>query len=636
MNQYSNIDEKNIIKHIFLLPITSTLIFSFILSIIAVIYLDNFKKQKIEELNSNLIKHQKKLAKDRVLNIENDIEFIKKRLNLHIQTMLKTKISEADDIIKNLIAQNPNKSLKEIKQLSATVLNAIRYNKGRGYYFIYDKTTKTSVVHPVKRFIGKDMSQFRDKRGTLLINLYDTVVKKNNGAGFANIFFVKPNEPNKESEKIVYIKEIKELNWIIGTGEYIEDSKKEIQEKVLLSIENKRYDEFGYYWIHNDQYTLLAHPYRRDSIGKNDFNLTDIRGSKIIQKFVTLAKLNPNGTFVEYYWKNPKTGKEEKKLSFVKFVNDWNWVIGTGIYLTDMYILTQNEKNQTEKEVDNFYILIFSMIFIALISVIIISIYLSKKTKHIFNLYKNDLKEQIQKERNANIKKDKMLQEQAKLASMGEMIGAVAHQWRQPLNTLGLNIQTLVDEYEYGNINQEFLEKFEEEQMETIAFMSKTIDEFRNFFKIDKEKEVFSVIESIQKIKTLLLPQLKNSFIEINIIGQDFQIVGYKNEFSQVILNLVSNAKDSIIEKNISNGTINIILKNQEILIEDNGGGIKEDILSRIFEPYFTTKKEGKGTGIGLYMSKIIIEEHFKATLSAVNTQDGAVFIINFKENYGI
>lgn len=635
MQKYQ-IEEKNIIRHIFLLPIASILIFTLIISIIFIIYLNNFKQEKIEELNQNLINQQKELLKERILNVQDDIDYTKKRVDIHIKNMLKTKIEEANDIIDNIIEQNPNKSLAEIKKLSAMVLNSIRYNKGRGYYLIYDKTTHKSVAHPVKRFIGKDMSNFRDKRGTILVDLYNGIVKNNNGAGFANIFFVKPDNPNKEFEKIVYVKEIKKLNWIIGTGEYIEDSKKEIQNQILNIISNKTYAAFGYYWVHNDKYKLLAHPYRKDDVGKNDYNMSDIKGEKIIQKFINLAKNNPNGSFIEYYWKNPKTGKEEKKVGFVKFIDDWNWIIGTGIYLTNINNLIESKKSQTVSQMDNIYIFIFTIIFLSLISALIISVYLSRKTKYIFTIYKNNLKNEIQKEKEENIKKDKLLQEQAKLASMGEMIGAIAHQWRQPLNTLGLNIQTLTDEYEDGNINQKFLTKFEKEQMETINFMSKTIDEFRNFFRIDKEKEEFYILESIEKVKNLVLPQMNAYFIEININGDDFKFKGYKNEFSHVILNLINNAKDSIIEKNIKNGKIDILVKEKTIIFNDNGTGISKEIISRIFEPYFTTKPEGKGTGIGLYMSKIIIEEHFKGTLTASNIEDGASFIIEFKDNNGI
>jgi signal transduction histidine kinase len=232
-------------------------------------------------------------------------------------------------------------------------------------------------------------------------------------------------------------------------------------------------------------------------------------------------------------------------------------------------------------------------------------------------------------------KKDKLLEQQSKLASMGEMVGNIAHQWRQPLNALAGNIQFLKEDYEDGIIDEAFLDDYIKQNMEFINFMSKTIDDFRDFFKTGKIKEPFNILESIDKPLNIVRGQFKLLNIHLDIRGEDFVINGIESEFQQVVLNIVNNAKDALLENKISNGLIiikSIMKDNIGILtIQDNAGGIPTDIIDRVFEPYFTTKEEGKGTGIGLYMSKSIIENNMDAKLIVKNEGDGAKFEIKFK-----
>ena len=227
-----------------------------------------------------------------------------------------------------------------------------------------------------------------------------------------------------------------------------------------------------------------------------------------------------------------------------------------------------------------------------------------------------------------NLKQLETLQQQSKLASMGEMIGAIAHQWRQPLNAISMSIQNLDDDYEDGLIDEKFLDEFISKNNDIVKFMSRTIDDFRNFFRVDKSKEDFSVMKAIEDTLSIQEALLKNSYIEAKLSGNDFEIHGYKSEFQQVMLNLINNAKDEIIEKNIKEGEINITLNGKTITIEDNAGGVPSEIINRIFEPYFTTKEQGKGTGIGLYMSKMIIENNLGGKIKVLNNKRGAIFVI--------
>jgi len=243
-----------------------------------------------------------------------------------------------------------------------------------------------------------------------------------------------------------------------------------------------------------------------------------------------------------------------------------------------------------------------------------------------------------------NTRQLQTLQQQSKMASMGEMIGAIAHQWRQPLNELGLSIQNLKYDYKAGMIDRKFIDDFIEYNKKTIMFMSNTIDDFRSFFRVDKEKKRFNVMETTQSVISMQSAQLSNLNITTNITGDSFDYIGYQSEYQQVILNIVNNAKDALVDNNIENPTIDIVIsvcsnieKNSDnqcckVTISDNAGGISEDVIGRIFEPYFTTKEQGRGTGMGLYMSKMIIEDNMGGRLMVENSSSGACFTINFKE----
>jgi len=302
-------------------------------------------------------------------------------------------------------------------------------------------------------------------------------------------------------------------------------------------------------------------------------------------------------------------------------------------------------KEKSFFEIYKVYIISFFIFFIIIIIFLII---LGIKNRTLYHLnneiieLNKSLEDKIQKRIEEIRKKDQILLHQSKLAAMGEMIGAIAHQWRQPLNTLAINIQMLEDMYEEGNLNKKILEEFIEKNMHTIQFMSNTIDDFKNFFRKDKEKVEFDIKEAIQTTLNLQKSQLKNHHINIETKLENIRIIGYKNEFMQVILNIISNAKDAIEEKRGKKGYFTGIIKikaykkENEIIIEieDNGRGISESIKDRIFEPYFTTKEEGKGTGIGLYMVKEIVTR-MKGEITIENTEHGAKFIIQLRKKNG-
>jgi len=224
--------------------------------------------------------------------------------------------------------------------------------------------------------------------------------------------------------------------------------------------------------------------------------------------------------------------------------------------------------------------------------------------------------------------KDQIMFQQSKMASMGEMLRNIAHQWRQPLSVITSSATGLKLKKDFGLLSDADFEEFSQGILKSAGYLSETIEDFSNYFKNDKSKEFFNVSEVIQKAVQLTDASLKNADIKLDIISdEEFEIYGIKNELIQVLLNIINNSKDAF-ENNNDIETKQVVIStkkvfaNVEIYIKDNAGGIPEKILEKVFEPYFTTKHQSQGTGIGLYMSKQILEDRLKGSINIRNVNE--------------
>lgn len=251
------------------------------------------------------------------------------------------------------------------------------------------------------------------------------------------------------------------------------------------------------------------------------------------------------------------------------------------------------------------------------------------------------LERRVEEEVSARQEKEQLLIQQSKYATMGQMIGAIAHQWRQPLNRVGLIAQNLRSVFRQGELEQAQLDQDIGEMMAQLQHMSRTIDDFRNFFKPTQERAPFQVNQAIAETLRLVAAQLADNFITLEYQSGTVPLVtyGYANEFKHVLMNLLINAMDALQEVRSAGNRLGgevgkIWLETQRqgeliaIIVRDNAGGIPTGIIERIFEPYFTTKSSGKGTGIGLYMAKNIIERNMGGSITAHNVPHGAEFRI--------
>jgi len=242
---------------------------------------------------------------------------------------------------------------------------------------------------------------------------------------------------------------------------------------------------------------------------------------------------------------------------------------------------------------------------------------------------RNKVAVSLEKER----EKDRMLLKQSRLAAMGEMIEQIAHQWRQPLNTMALIMQDLYFKLQLKTFTEKDFDRANELINENLQYMSKTIDDFRNFHQPDKDMEMAPIETTIAMAITLNEASLKYSHITCTLHSETPHYARVsRNELVQILMNLIKNSRDAMAERGVREGQIDITVDNGgsmvQVIVEDNAGGIPEELLERIFEPYFTTKSHAKGTGLGLYMSRSIIEESMGGTLHAENGEKGARFIV--------
>ena len=244
---------------------------------------------------------------------------------------------------------------------------------------------------------------------------------------------------------------------------------------------------------------------------------------------------------------------------------------------------------------------------------------------------------EVQKER--EIHHQQMFQ-QSRLAQMGEMISMIAHQWRQPLGAISttaanLSLKIEIDAFPLDTKESRkecetyFLQRLTNIES-YIASLTNTIDDFRNFYKPNKQKVSMNLDTVVVKSLDIIKSSLVNDGIEIIYSSNNSnEIEMYDNEMMQVILNILKNAQDNFLEKNIKYPIIKIEIEQKSIIISDNGGGIDEDIIKKIFDPYFSTKDEKNGTGLGLYMSKMIVDDHHQGSLLVENIEDGVCFNID-------
>ncbi|WP_024955307.1 cache domain-containing protein [Sulfurospirillum arcachonense] len=489
------------------------------------------------------------------------------------------------------------------------------------YYFI------TKQYDILDRAIKESKETFIKTQKKLIKREVDSIIE---------IIKFKTSRFDSPQEETAYKKELKD--WIRS----IRFGKKKENYIFVYKIENFQGGKNFAKMLINSNRPDLENKYISD-------NYKDALGKEFRKIFLKDIK-DKGDSFVKYMYKKLDSSEIRPKITYFKLYPEWNWIISAGTYLDEIDVeIAQKEAslNRTVQIEVTSAIIIF--LFFSLIANAF-AIFLGKQIEKFLNSYiaqvkqkteelqelNKDLENRIHVEVQKSREQEQLLIQKSKFIALGEMISNIAHQWRQPLSKLSAIMMTIKFKHNLGKLDKNSMQEKSQEAEDIVEYMSKTIDDFREFFMPKREKKEFYAKEAVDAVINIIgvTAREKNITIDINI-SKNEKIYGHKNEFEQVILNIITNAKHILISEKIQNPKISINLKSDTtysyLCIEDNAGGITVEPIEKIFEPYFTTKEDTGGTGIGLYMSKLIIEKSMGGVLVAENKNYGACFTIRWK-----
>lgn len=577
--------EETRIKKVILL--SSTFLVVIVASIIAYILISSeisdFQKH-LETYEETLIKRKKTTIKSAVDNLTSDIEFDEKSRLIQIKRRVKNQTTITVELLEQILENTPNNK----EQTVIDIIKKISLNKDN-YFFIFKDDGTLLFNSNDSLSINKNYIDLEDINGKKFVQ---KIIEEN---GFIEYNWFVPNN-HKISKKITYSIKIKELGIIVGSAEYL-NTKHSLHQKILDKIYKEKLSNNNFIFIYDIMSISSSKNYSKLILEKNI--KTNKKELLAIENILEKSFFKGN-IFYEY----------DNKLIYSSFLLDNKTFISVGINLDFIKKILDKERETAYINLNKKIIsLIFNMILVSFIF-FIFSYFMSKKIERMFKRYHKRITNSQQ-----------LLIQKTKMASMGEMIANIAHQWRQPLANISGIFLDIESAYNHKDLDKKYLTKRINQANDLLEYMSKTIDDFKEFYKPNTNEEIFSIYSSIKHAINLSTASLSYYNIKVKIkIDKSLNINGSYSEFSQVILNILSNTKEIAFQREIEKPYIKIyseVIDNDILIhIKDNCGGIKTENIDKIFEPYYTTKF---GSGIGLYMSKIIIERKFNGEIYASN-----------------
>jgi signal transduction histidine kinase len=506
-----------------------------------------------------------------------------------------------------------------IKQQINDALHQMVWHGKRNFIWITD-FDGNNLLSANEQINGINILDYKDADGKLIIQEEIKIVKKS-GSGFLATRFSK-----NQGRQIMYVRDFGHYGWFFGTGKHIDYTRDELKDSMLLMLNEMPTDKTAFIAVFDKRGPLLVSKGASDYI--HDENI------RLIQN-----RLSRKSTWYEL--------PSYKALIYSEYFEPFGWYLVYGFDTTHFSEELSRAIGELSGKIDEERLNIISVSIVIMLFVGMFSLLLSKRINLIFAKYKEEvrLREELLKELNASLEKrvaeevkhhrekEKMLIQQSKMAAMGDMISMIAHQWRQPLNQLSYVLMNIEGAYEHKELTPKYLKEKIDEGTSQLEFMSHTIDDFRNFFRPDKEREKLVVSDVVEQTIPLIEKSLESKGISLqSLLICNAEVEIFRNELMQVILNIINNAKDALMERGVAPARIMVETyeTGQFVVIKicDNAGGIDEEIKERIFEPYFTTKGSDSGNGLGLYMSKTIMEKHLNGELRFENRDGGACFMI--------
>ena len=541
-------------------------------------------KKEIARYNIILLDAQKSNLIEKVENLTRFIRFYNYRTNDKIKNDVKKYVYLISNTINSFYENSKNNLPQdELKRVILNTLKSVGDKNGNKYIFVLNKNGKI-LLHPDKNLIGKDATKIRDINGKYFIKEFLSVADEKR-EGFIDYYWYKPNsKEHKMYYKIGFIKSLGIYNWYIGSGEYQKDILNNIKEDTLAYVKHNANFENGYFFISNSKNEIIFHPYKSKSGEVNE--------------------LLQEGIY-----------EDDEKIAYTAYVAEYDWYITAvksmkAVKKEIKVLAKENEKKIAKDTQTNLYIVALTWI----VS-ILLSLYLSTIVNNKLKNYEKQLEESNEK-----------LIFQSRQALIGELFSMIAHQWRQPINKIASIIAPYRFILEDEEIDKKELDRDFQKIEDSVEYMSYTIDDFRTFYKPKNSKELTNLKTIIEKSIDFLSGSIRKKDIKVVKHLKDIKIMSYSNELLQVLINIIKNATDAVEQR----GVITITVEDRDnqaiIYIEDNGLGIKDEDIDKIFDPYFSTKEDSMG--LGLYMCRLIIQKHLKGNIEVKRLEKGTMFII--------
>jgi len=584
-------DEKNIKRIVLLSSTFIILIVSVTIAYLLInLEIENFNKH-LQTFKNTLIEREKFSIKTTIKNLVNDIEYEKNTTQNEIKNRVQTQAISMYNLAQSLYWQNVTLTKDKILGLIKELIKSTTTKKDDIHYFIFK--TDGMLLLNTKEYEdkSKNFMDFEDLNGKKYVQ---EILQED---GFSSYLWFQKGS-SKVVKKVTYSKKLKNLDIVIGAGAFV-NAPHNISQNMLDKIKKYNFRKDEFLFVYNIK--SLNNPLKNSTL--------------VLEKNIQTKKEELNEVekiLIKSDYKADIFHTYNNQLLYATYLPNLRTFIAAGIYLDTINKIVKKEtlishKNLTKK-------IIFLSISIIIITLIffVFSYIISKKIENMFKNYRLKV-----------ARSQQLLIQKSKMASMGEMIGNIAHQWRQPLSQLSGLFFDIESAYDFKELDKKYLTNSIDEANDLVEYMSKTIEDFREFFNPNAKKEIFNLYAMLNHVLNIIHSTLKYNQIKLTLdVDNSLHVEGLSNEFSQVILNLISNSKEIAVQRNIANPEIKIFTELHDNIIslhvEDNCGGIDEKIIDKIFEPYFTTKFN-YGTGIGLYMSKIIIENKMHGHIDANN-----------------
>jgi len=373
----------NIVKNAALTAIISTAVIFVLLDS----YLEFVEfSERIEKIESDYLSSQKKLIKQEVSKIADYIEVRRATIEQRVKQKIKARVYEAHSVATNIYKKfNGKLPDKEVKKLIIEALRPLRFFNGFGYYYI-NSVDGVSQLHPLlPNLEGKNRIESKLSTGRYLVKDLRDLARKS-GEGFLSYVYRSFKDKSKEKPKIAYLKHFEPYDWYIATGDYLKTIEKETQQELLAYIEHVRFGENSYIFVVNYDGVVLMNASQKNLIGKNIWEIEDPNGVKVIQE-ERKAVRNPEGGFIYYVWNKPSTSTPSPKISFIKGIEDWRWMIGAGFYVDDIQFIIQKQKEDLKGQIIELTLYTILICLFLILTIIFIARKFSEKTNYELNLF---------------------------------------------------------------------------------------------------------------------------------------------------------------------------------------------------------------------------------------------------------